>query len=111
MLDAEPVVGSGYGKPNVPLQLTNVDCTGNEEMLGACQSTPVTPDESLTTDRSFDAAGVKCVLDPTTSTVLGVISNNPATAVMIVLIVLLIISVLITIRYCIVTVNFFIFTV
>lgn len=88
------VGGSQYGKPNAPVQLTSVMCSGREANLTVCQSTLLTQEESQSTYPSISAAGVVCIT-ATTSTATGVASNNVAFIFMVILIIGLIASMVI----------------
>ena len=92
------MTGSVYGKPNVPVKLTNVECTGSETTIDNCQQTQLSPDESQAAYPNIGAAGVKCVADADTSA-LRVIQNNPEAIGLGFLTVFLVISILITIAY------------
>lgn len=96
LIDPTAVTGSVYGKPNIPVKLTNVECTGSETSIDDCQATQLSPDESQIAYPRISAAGVKCVYETTTSP-LEVIKNNSATIGLGFLIVFLVISVLVTI--------------
>ena len=98
------MTGSVYGKPNVPVKLTNVECTGSETTIDDCQQTQLSPDESQAAYPNIGAAGVKCVAD-TTNSPGQIIRNNPETIGLAIaiglgfLVVFLVISILITIAY------------
>ena len=92
------MTGSVYGKPNVPVKLTNVECTGSETTIDNCQQTQLSPDESQAAYPNIGAAGVKCVADTTISPE-QIIRNNPEAIGLGFLVVFLVISILITIAY------------
>ena len=88
--------GSVYGKPNLPVQLTDVVCVGNEETLDSCMSNILTREEGQSAYSSVNAAGVDCA-PSTPSNVLTVVSNNGPTVALGLFIVVLIISVLVSV--------------
>ena len=77
-IDPTAITGLIYVKPNIPVKLTNVECTGSEKSIDDCQATQLSPDESQVTYAHISAAGVKCVSETTTGP-LEVIKNNSAT--------------------------------
>ena len=101
-LGAATASGSSYTRPNAPFQLSSVDCMGDETGLTNCsltyiESTAITDPNAPT----YNPAAVKCVPDEATDNPndpLSVVSNNPVTISMGVIIVIMVISVIITIR-------------
>ena len=53
-------VGSGYGKPNKTIHLTNVQCTGSEESIKDCTQEIYSLEEGIKKHGTVDVAGVKC---------------------------------------------------
>ena len=90
------VLGSQYSKPNKTILFNNFDCTGSEASLDLCGSVVIDPDTGRSLYSHVNVAGVKCLPDlPTT---LGAVSSTGAYAGVGIVIVLLVISILFTIR-------------
>lgn len=93
--------GSSYTRPNAPFQLSSVDCMGSETGLTNCSLTYI--ENTAIADPNaptYNPAAVKCVPDEVTddpNNPLSVVSNNPVTVSMAVIIVIMLISVVITI--------------
>lgn len=95
---------SSYVTPNQPVQLTAADCDGTESTLGSCSLTiaNVADGQPNVNTPTVTPAAVKCVPDEVTVNPNDpgrIISNNPITITMALVIVILVISVLVTIRY------------
>lgn len=94
LLDARAVTGSAYGKPNAPVQLSNVGCSGREANLSTCPGNQLTPEESQAAYNGTSAAGVVCI-PPVTS---GAGSGSPVngtTVAMIFMIILLVAAIVV----------------
>lgn len=90
-IDARATTGSKYGKPNAPVQLTNVQCSGSELNVSLCQNTLFTPDEGQSAYPRISTAGVVCN-PPTTGGVSDIASSNASLIGLGILIVALIAS-------------------
>ena len=66
------MLNSAYGKPNKTVQLSNVDCIGNETTLDSCKGERIAYDEGRNLYIHINAAGVDCY---STSNALGPSSN------------------------------------
>ena len=97
--DPTAVTGSVYGKPNLPVKLTNVECTGSETTIDNCQQTQLSPDDSQAAYPNIGAAGVKCVADTGTTISPSQFIEKPEVIGLVFLVVFLVISILITIGY------------
>ena len=94
------VLGSQYSKPNKTILYSNFDCTGSEASLDQCASVVVNSDSGQNLYSRVNVAGVKCLPNlPTTNPFANTaVPPEGAYAGLGIVVLLLVVSVLFTVR-------------
>lgn len=93
------VLGSQYSKPNKTILLSNVGCTGTETSFAMCNSVILDSDTGRSIYTLVNVAGVKCSPDiPTKDPLANAVSPTGAIVGIVITLILLIVSIVFTIR-------------
>lgn len=98
---SKSLLGSVYGKPNQTIQLRDVACSGSEMVVNDCQYTLLSLEDGRALYSSVNVAGVECMEDITTATtdiISGSIAHEHALIGVGIVLVLLVVSILLTVR-------------